>query len=225
MDCLWIFEHPGSWNGSLCQQFIELVPVRLFVSPKNIDPNKQKPSCLLVDLDCFDQNAQKGFEQQLSLWAQTNNIILLSSQHPVLSFAQLSHKRTHESIYPLHRYKNMAELQRLVDYFMHQGKQAHSLDKQQFEFKNVCFDFDKLRMKATADEDFESLSLKESKLLKFLVKNAGTCLTREQIRKVVWDEASVSPRTIDSHISRLRKKLRYTELEIENIYGDGYVLT
>jgi DNA-binding response OmpR family regulator len=52
------------------------------------------------------------------------------------------------------------------------------------------------------------LSVKEFDLLALLVRNAGAVVTREEIMSNVWDEHwSGSTRTLDVHISWLRKKL------------------
>lgn len=69
------------------------------------------------------------------------------------------------------------------------------------------------------------LPRKEALILGFLLKNLELCISRDQICQEVWDGVKVSPRTIDSHISRLRTRLsEYSELRIESVYGGGYIL-
>jgi DNA-binding response OmpR family regulator len=52
------------------------------------------------------------------------------------------------------------------------------------------------------------LSAKEFDLLALLIRNAGTVVTREDIMSTVWDEHwHGSTRTLDVHVSWLRKKL------------------
>lgn len=51
------------------------------------------------------------------------------------------------------------------------------------------------------------LTALEFKLLKFLIYNRGKVVTREDILQNAWDDAIVSPRTIDPHIVHLRKKI------------------
>lgn len=51
------------------------------------------------------------------------------------------------------------------------------------------------------------LTALEFKLLKFLIENKGKVVTRDDILRSAWDDAIVSPRTIDPHIVHLRKKI------------------
>jgi two-component system, OmpR family, response regulator RegX3 len=63
----------------------------------------------------------------------------------------------------------------------------------------------------TATKEGESLDLtrREFELLRLLMANAGTVLTRENLMEEVWDSNWFGPtKTLDVHISSLRKKLR-----------------
>lgn len=74
-----------------------------------------------------------------------------------------------------------------------------------------------------------SLTNREFELAHFLFRNAGKMLSRSHILEAIWgiDNRSVSTRTVDTHMSRLRKKL---DLRDENgwklsaIYQHGYRL-
>jgi len=75
------------------------------------------------------------------------------------------------------------------------------------------------------DEDRdESIPRKETLILKVLFENPGSCTSREGLQESVWSGAVVSPRTINSHVSRLRKRLSSSGLTIESVYGGGYIL-
>jgi len=64
----------------------------------------------------------------------------------------------------------------------------------------------------------------EFELLKHLVKNAGQILSRDQLTAdVLGRELSPYDRSIDVHISKLRKKLGHDR--IKSIRGSGYVYT
>jgi len=76
-----------------------------------------------------------------------------------------------------------------------------------------------------ADENYEEpLPRKETLILKLLLENPGNCLTRKGLQDNVWSGNVVSPRTINSHVSRLRKRLSRSGLTIESVYGGGYIL-
>jgi len=70
------------------------------------------------------------------------------------------------------------------------------------------------------------LTVTEFQLLEALAARPGFVKTREQLMDVAYDDnIYVDDRTIDSHIKRLRKKLRCIDPEfsaIETLYGIGY---
>ena len=66
------------------------------------------------------------------------------------------------------------------------------------------------------------LNKKEYALLKYFMQNPGKVLSREVILLEVWGYEQGETRTLDNHISRLRK-LGVTNLE--TVFGVGYRLT
>ncbi|MFO7736034.1 MAG: response regulator transcription factor [bacterium] len=73
----------------------------------------------------------------------------------------------------------------------------------------------------------EPVSIKrtEFKLLKILAENLNRIFTREELlREIHGNHTYVSSRTIDNHISRLRKILKKSELSIETVRQEGYRL-
>ncbi len=72
------------------------------------------------------------------------------------------------------------------------------------------------------------LTDKEFELACFLFRNLGRLVTREQILASVWGyETDVNTRTVDTHISRIRKKLNLVPengWRLGSIYHQGYRL-
>jgi len=70
------------------------------------------------------------------------------------------------------------------------------------------------------------LTVIEFKLFNLLYSNANRIYSRAQIRNIVYqDYRDVGDRTVDSHIRKLRKKLKALPIEnelIRSIYGAGY---
>ena len=67
------------------------------------------------------------------------------------------------------------------------------------------------------------LTLKEFELLRYLMKNPGIVLTREQILEKIWGyEYYGETRTVDVHIRTLRQKLGDSGKWIETVRGVGY---
>ena len=71
-----------------------------------------------------------------------------------------------------------------------------------------------------------SLTVTEFLLLQALAQRPGFVKSRDQLMDVAYDDqVYVDDRTIDSHIKRLRKKMRSADDEfsaIETLYGIGY---
>lgn len=71
------------------------------------------------------------------------------------------------------------------------------------------------------------LNRREFDVLAFLAKKADTVVTREELLAVIDKEGLLFDRTIDSHLSHLRGRLRkagISQLQIASIYGVGYRL-
>jgi two-component system, OmpR family, catabolic regulation response regulator CreB len=72
------------------------------------------------------------------------------------------------------------------------------------------------------------LSRYEYGVLKLLVQRPGRVFTRDELLRLVWDDASDSfDRTVDAHVKTLRAKLRAIAPEVEPIRtlrGTGYAL-
>lgn len=85
---------------------------------------------------------------------------------------------------------------------------------------------DPLRHAVTWQAAEVSLTVTEFLLLQALAQRPGFVKSRDQLMDVAYDDqVYVDDRTIDSHIKRLRKKLRHVDPEfsaIETLYGIGY---
>ena len=67
------------------------------------------------------------------------------------------------------------------------------------------------------------LTRKEFEILVMLLRSEGNILSRDDILELVWDEHTiVSKRTVDVHVTRLRKKLGSYGKYIRNKQGYGY---
>lgn len=85
---------------------------------------------------------------------------------------------------------------------------------------------DPLRHAVTWKGNAVSLTVTEFLLLQALATRPGFVKSRDQLMDVAYDDqVYVDDRTIDSHIKRLRKKMRTADNEfsaIETLYGIGY---
>ena len=89
------------------------------------------------------------------------------------------------------------------------------------EIENLVLDIEKRSLKV--DNKEIELTRKEFEILKLLLQNQGKPFTREEILNRVWkNEAIVSDRTVDVHITRIRKKTGDYGKFIRSKAGYGY---
>jgi len=88
-------------------------------------------------------------------------------------------------------------------------------------FDNIKMDVNRHRV--FLDQTEIDLTATEFRLLKTFLKNLGEAKTRQELLEKVWgDEISVTLRTVDTHVKRLREKLKSSGKYIETVRGFGY---
>lgn len=96
--------------------------------------------------------------------------------------------------------------------------------------KNKTLIFDNLTILEDSREVLEeglliNLTPKEFDLLIFFSRNIGQVFNREQLLNTVWGyEFFGDSRTIDTHIKKLREKLKFCEEHLITVWGIGYKL-
>jgi DNA-binding response OmpR family regulator len=74
-------------------------------------------------------------------------------------------------------------------------------------------------------EEVLELAKKEFMILALLIENAGELISRDHFLNSIDEEVKMNDRTLDSHMSHLRKKLKLIgadNISITSIYGLGY---
>jgi len=105
------------------------------------------------------------------------------------------------------------------------GAEAHAGKMLEFG----AFRLDPERHQLFLNDEAISLTQKEFELALFLFRNAGRLLSRAHLLESVWGHnAELNTRTLDTHISRLRKKLKFSDGEsgwrLSAVYHHGYRL-
>lgn len=92
----------------------------------------------------------------------------------------------------------------------------------QLQYKNLILDLDKITCKIENKELY--LTHYEYQLLKYFLENKNKIFNRQELINVIW-EKKVSLRTIDTTISRLRKKLgEYSKyIKTRSQFGYGWI--
>ncbi len=86
-----------------------------------------------------------------------------------------------------------------------------------------ALELDSGRHRCSVDGESVTLTAKEFRLLESLMGAPGRVLSREQLLDRVWgSDITVTTRTIDTHVKRLREKLGRAGDCIETVRGVGY---
>jgi two-component system phosphate regulon response regulator PhoB len=94
-------------------------------------------------------------------------------------------------------------------------------DRNLLERDGVRIDLD--RHRCYVDDEEVVLTAKEFQLLSTLMRRPGRVLTRERLLDEIWgSDVTVTLRTIDTHLKRLREKLGKGGDLIETVRGVGY---
>ena len=110
-------------------------------------------------------------------------------------------------------------------------RRAHpSLAEDVLEFHDLRFN--QTTMEISRGERMVSLGPKESRLLAILMERPGRVFSRTQLLDLVWGHGVfVEERTVDVHVSRLRKAINVSNSQgdeavnlIHSVRGSGYAL-
>ena len=88
--------------------------------------------------------------------------------------------------------------------------------------------FDTQTEELLVNGEAKRLQAKEVKLLEYFLSHANRVIPRKELLKDVWGyDVTVDTRTVDIHVSHLRKKLGASERHgvIKTIHGVGYRFT
>ncbi len=101
-------------------------------------------------------------------------------------------------------------------------------ERKQQSLKCGVYHFDMELHQAFVDGEEVVLTQKEFELAVFFFRNIGRLLSRSYLLETIWGHSSeINTRTLDTHISRLRKKLQFGEetgYQLRSIYHQGYRL-
>lgn len=95
----------------------------------------------------------------------------------------------------------------------------------QLRHEDLVINLDEQRIYVDVNGRLEHVEVtpKEYRLLKLLSQNFDVVLSRDTLLDRVWGTGvNVVDRTIDAHISNLRKKISHCHLAIESVPGEGY---
>ncbi|MEZ4742538.1 MAG: helix-turn-helix domain-containing protein [Bdellovibrionota bacterium] len=228
MGVIWVVEKPDYLSLGIAASLVGNFPVRCFASMDSFQKltkihNGALPKLVIMNLDddIISNNQyidDSAFPKQLNLAIR----IYITSRNllgtPMLSLDILSQKYCWDPALP------RLDFCYLLGKLMDRCSLIVDPPSSEVAYKDIVLDYHRNEFRILPNFEGEALPMKEARLLKYFLENPGKCLTREQISEIVWPNIKVASRTIDSHISRLRRRIASGEISIESIYGGGYIL-
>lgn len=124
---------------------------------------------------------------------------------------------------------NLEELELRIQAVLKRGLANTKKEKSPAFLKIGDFKLDLRNRLLKINETENELTRKETELLKLLIENKNTVVSREMAFKVVWDKdfnADSGSRSLDVYIVKLRKYLSEdSSINIVNVHGSGYKLS
>jgi len=115
----------------------------------------------------------------------------------------------------------------IVQFILYRRKSKIETSDKNEDYKSIgSFHFYQDQNKLVKAATEISLSKKECELLEIFISNPNQIIKREDLTKKVWEDNGVFVgRSLDTYISKLRKKLKEDKsIKLTNIHGVGYKL-
>ncbi len=177
---------------------------------------------ILLDISLPDGNALKILPKlRQSFGSNTIPIIVLSADSDVITKVAAFGVGADDYIA---KPPDPAELRARIEARLRAVRSAE-MNKAQFQIGELLIDSNTMRVEVHAKNGFEILDLtpSEFKILKVVANRPGQVYSRDQLIDHVWGTGKfVTPRTVDAHVSNLRKKLCNSRVKIETVTGLGY---
>jgi two-component system OmpR family response regulator len=91
--------------------------------------------------------------------------------------------------------------------------------------KHGRLSFDTIARRVWIDEDALELPRRELSLLELLLNRVGKVVSKDQIADSLASfDHDITPNTVETHVSRLRKRIKAADVSIKTIRGLGYLL-
>ncbi len=185
----------------------------------------ETPDLILLDFHLPDGNAFELIEFLKDSEALCAVPIILLTQE---SAVQIKVRSFAEGVYDfVTKPFNAAELNARIEAHLSRAQIVQSTHYKAQKVGDIELDSEaqSISIKKVGQESTLNLSPIEFKILQYLINHSGKVRTREQLALVVWKRKYFQSRTIDRHISSIRKKLGTSADCLQTVSQGGYRLT
>jgi DNA-binding response OmpR family regulator len=183
--------------------------------------NKTHFDVVVLDLELPDGTAHDLMQEMQDKLKNSSVLILTAKDH--FDDKEIAFK--HGALDYLQKPFNPKELRLRV--MSHMSKrQEFAKESNILRVGSVICNLEEQRLYLNAnDKEPTDLTVYEFRIFKMLAKEPNKVISRNDLLEKIWGTTvAVTPRTIDVHVSNLRKKLQTTDVEILSKQGSGYIL-
>lgn len=175
---------------------------------------------ILLDVELPDGN---GIEFCSSIQSTHSHISIFfltgrnNLSEKVMGFSAGAEDYITKPFYPL-------ELKARLEARLRKNKQ-NSMQSDQLKWKEIQIIKSRQEVSILEDDNFQKIELTalEFKILMYFAARPGEVIIRDKILNDIWGEdIHVYARSVDTHVSKLRKKLGAVARIVESIHGTGY---
>ncbi|WII72264.1 response regulator transcription factor [Bdellovibrio sp. 22V] len=193
---------------------------------KLIQTGRESFDLILLDISLPDGNGMKILPELKDAFKNKNiPIIVLSTDDDVISKVAAFGIGADDYI---SKPPNSSELRARVDARL-RTSQAYAQNASQIQLGDLFIDSNRMCVEHhSTQKGIVQIELTpfEFKILKILCTHPGQVYSREQLIDQVWGVGKyVTERTVDAHVSHLRKKINESSVKVETVLSAGYKAT
>lgn len=190
---------------------------------KLVQNGRESFDLILLDVGLPDGNGIKAITGLKDSFPLKNvPIIILSSDGDVLSKVAAFGLGADDYV---QKPPDMSELKARVDARLRTAN-AEQKNINHIQIGDLVIDSDRMAIEHLSPRQGKNvieLTPSEFKLLKLLCQRPGQVFTRDHLIDQIWGVSKyITQRTVDAHVSHLRKKLRNSRVKIETVLSMGY---
>lgn len=188
-----------------------------------LDQSNRDFSLMLLDISLPDGNGIHFLsEAKLQMDLENFPVFVVSSNQDIMS--KVSAFNVGVDDYICKPFEAL-ELRARVEAKIKQIRARRNQDSR-IQFGDLSIDLARMQIHSSGQRAPLDVTPIEFKILALLAKNPGNVYSRSQIIEEVWGpHTAMTDRTVDAHISHLRKKIADSSVEIGTVPGMGYKVT
>jgi len=229
MSVVWIVENPAGGTTRITNLLCGFIAVRAFATLRSMlrvaqcEPHSASitPRIILLEEQCMvgSGSPEKVLSEIRAMLTRNGwddvEIVLVDARDGASGTSEFGTSR----------HVKMENLVECVRQLTSNASNRMSVGIRQLHEGDLRLDLDAGKATCLGCGQSDTLSPTETRLLRLLLEHRDRIVTRSEVIAKVWNGTKIASRSLDAHISRLRKRIGFTGVVLESAYGDGYRLS